>query len=437
MIGLTKRRYRRLMVLLLIPLLILSSLWATIYVSVHTDATLEIPEEPYSVQLVAADYNQDHQRLLQKDGGIHRLDLGSWVAGTNKTFPGAFAIVNPMSRSLTIESLSLRGDPDGIQMYLHRNMTRPSNEDLVNIEKTESAENTTLYYDHAPVDVEDPWDLQEGRGYDESGDLIYENSTETATASKENEVWAYDFHSPLVADDDANFVWVEINVAPSDEVESDIYRGPLEIEIEIDEEVDDGETITYMGAGRRKGGPAIQAIEGNSVKLNMTDLKPGTEIVIPDTFALVNAGSSELRVTGIEVEGDSEGYMRIYLHGDPDSPAGEYDLPVETDESSKIYYDNETDSYDRSEDGWIMGPGLGYDGDSNLLYQNESGYSTAKRIAGYPTTEYNLWMYDPEGNNVAGQETSNFVWVEIAYVIPEDVEETCIASTITFQLSSV
>ncbi len=433
MIGLSKRRFRRVIVILIIPLLVLSSVWATVYVSVTTDSSLEVPEDPYSLQLMAADYNPDGERVLQKDGGMHRLDLGSWIAGTSKTYPAAFAIVNPSDRSFKIESLSLRGAPKGIQVYLHRNMTRPSNGGLVNIDKTEPSGNKTLCYDDGTVNDGVSWEVQAGSGYNESGDLIYENGVGSANATKENGIWSYDFDSPLTADEDANFVWVEVSVAPSTEVDSDVYRGPMDIEIEA--QFEDGATITFMGAGRHDGGPTIRAIEGNSIELNVTDLKENTTVIIPDAFALVNAGTSEFKVTGIEVNGDTGGYMRVYLHGDPYAPAGDYNLPVDQD-SGKLYYD-ETGSYDRSTDGWTLGSGLGYDEDSNLIYGNESANSTATRTAGHPGAEYNLWMYDSEGNNTATEGECNFVWVEIAYVIPDNVGEVSVDSTITFQFSSV
>ncbi len=433
MIRLSKSRFKRLIVVLMMPLLVLSSVWGTLYISVHTDATLESPEEPYSLQLMSADYNPDGDRILQKDGGMHRLNLGSWVAGTNKTYPAAFAIVNPSDRSLTIENLSLEGAPKGIQVYLHRNMSRPSNEQFVNINKTENSENTTLHYDDGVVEGAGTWELKAGSGYNESGGLIYENGTDSANATKENGVWTYDFDSPLRADDSANFVWVEISLAPSAEMESDIYRGPIDIEIEA--EFEDGPSITFMGAGRREGGPAIQAIKGNSIELNVTDLKKNTTVVIPNAVALVNPSSSEFKVTGIEVSGDSNGYMQVHLHGDPNAPAGDYDLPVDKDSSGMTYYDGTAN--DHSGDGWILSSGLGYDEDSNLIYGNESANSTATRTAGHPGAEYNLWMYDSEGNNTATEGECNFVWVEIAYVIPDNVGEVSVDSTITFQFSSV
>ncbi len=437
MIRLSERRFRRLVVILMLPLLILSSMWATLYISVETDATLEVPEEPYSLQLMAADYNPDGERVLQKDGGMHRLDLGSWVAGTNKTFPAAFAIVNPSDRPMTIEGLNLKGTPEGVQLYLHRNMTRPSNEDLVNIDKVEDPADTTKYYDDGPTDVEEPWELRSGDGYDENDDLIYQNDIDSVSASTEDGVWVHDFGTdkPLVADERANFVWVEISVVPSVEMDSAVYRGSMEIEIEA--EFEDGPTMTFMGAGRRDGGPTIRAKEGNSIELNVTDLKEDTTVVIPDAFAIVNAGSSEFKVTGVEVNGDTEGYMRVYLHGDPYAPTGDYDIPVDGDDSGIIYYDGSNEDLPEG-DGWGLNSGLGYDDDSDLIYGNESANSTATRTAGHTDAEHNLWMYDTEGNNTATEGECNFVWVEIAYVIPEDVDDISeYSAEITFQLSSV
>ncbi len=421
--------FKRLMVFFTLFLLIVSTLWANLFITVSTDAGLNVPEDVYSLQLMAADYNPDGERVLQQHGGMHRLSLGSWIAGTNRTYPAAFAIVNPSDRPVSIQSLSLSGAPEGIQIYLHRHMDKPSNSDIVNIAQVEEPGDTELFYDEGPVSVT-PWELQPGDGYS-NDDLVYKNGGESATATKDNGVWAYDFDDPLVADEGANFVWVEVSIVPSIEVDSATYRAP--IEIEVDAEFDDGSTVTFMGAGRHDGGPTIRTVEGNSIRLSVSDLKPGTTVVVPDAFALVNAGSSDFRVTRIEVEGDTD-YMRVYLHGDPRAPAGDYGLEVDQD-TGLLYYDGS--SHDRSSDGWVIGSGFGYDNDANLLYGKEADTSTATRTAGHHDALYNLWMYDEYANNVAEDGTSNFVWVEVAYIIPEEVGEVNVNSTITFHLSSV
>ncbi|MFO8109321.1 MAG: hypothetical protein R6U17_02190 [Thermoplasmata archaeon] len=425
---------KRLMVVFTLFLLIISTFWANLYISIHSNVGMGVPEDVYSLQLMAADYNPNGRRVLQNSGGMHNLSLGSWVVGTDKTYPAAFAIVNPSNRPVNITSVSLKGEPVGIKLYLHRNMTRPSDPSIVNIDTVEESANTSLFYDDEAL-TPTPWELSAGAGYDDSK-LVYSNNSHSANATKENETWIYDYTNPLVANEGANFVWVEISVAPTVEVETDIYHGLLEIEVEA--EFEDGPSVTFMGAGRHYGGPTIRMDEGNTIKLNVSDLKPGTTVVIPDAFAIVNAGSSLLRVTKIDVQGDAEGYMRVYLHGNPYAHAGDYGLPVNTDSTNITYYNGT--SYDRSEDGWIIGPGFGYN-NTNLLYGNSTHMNTATRTAGHIGAEYNLWMYDQLGENVAVQEQSNFVWVEIAYIFPSEDEmgggELNVSASLTFHLTSV
>ncbi len=60
--------------------------------------------------------------------------------------------------------------------------------------------------------------------------------------------------------------------------------------------------------------------------------------------------------------------------------------------------------------------------------------SVKRRGAYFTRTRYvDSWFE----NNVAEDGTSNFVWVEVAYIIPEEVGEVNVNSTITFHLSSV
>lgn len=425
---------KRMLVFFTLFLLIFSTMWANLYISVFTNVGMGVSEDVYSLQLMAADYNPDGERVLQQQGGAHLLSLGTWVAGTSKTYPAAFAIVNPSHKNVTISSISLVGEPEGIKLYLHRNMTRPSDPGIVNIAEVEDSSNTTLYYHDGTVAVPEPFVLRSGEGYD-NGNLVYRNNGASANATRKNGVWTYDDEAPLVAEDGANFIWVEVSVVPTVEVPSNIYRGPLKIEVEA--EFEDGPSVTFMGAGRHYGAPTIRMGEGNTIRLNVSDLKPDTTVVFPDAFAIVNAGSSQLRVSRIEVQGEGAQYMRVYLHGNPHTFAGDYGLPFHTEEGNVSYF-NGTDSFDRSEDGWIIGPGFGYDVDHRLIYGSTEHTNRATRTAGHLYTEYNLWMYDPLGENIATEGESNFVWVEVAYIFPPEDELTLsVEAALIFHLTSV
>jgi|GEM_PF-2359844 len=425
--------FNKSMILLVVLLLLLTSLNAAIFISVDTDMTLNVPDDIEALQLMAADWNPDGERVLQKEGGMLKLDIGQWATGENKTYPAAFGIVNPSEREFTITGLSLRGTPDHLQMYLHQNMTRPCNEDLVNVEKTE--EDYVKVYDDGPVPHEIEWKLAPGEGLNDD-ELTYFNGTESANATRENGIWVYDWNGPIKAEEGiANFVWVEMSVFSKEGDDTATHRGP--IEIEIDGEFEDPQpNVAFMGSGRRDGGPVIRALEGNTIELNVTDLKENRTVVISDAFAIVNAGPTELNITDIKVEGDEHGFMRVWLHSDPNKLAGDYDLDLgrEDEDNRTLYYDGES----THEDEWTLGEGFGYtEENGNLLYGKEGDQTTATRTAGYPTAEYNLWMYDEEANNIAEKENSNFVWVEIAYVMEELPEESIdVHSTITFQFSS-
>lgn len=429
-------RSKRSIAVIVIILLLISSLWAQIFVTLETDVGVDVHQDEKSLQLMAADYNSEGDRVLQRDGGVLKLDLGEWITGTSKTYTAAFAIVNPAEQEFDVNRVSLAGEPDNLQIHLHRHMTKPSDPGLVNVEDVEEDQDTMLYYDNGTVnEFDDGWTLGSGYGYDEDGNLEYgySDDEQRTTASLEDGVWVYDSEGPREAEEqEANFVWVEMSVTSSEEDEASTYRGPMEIEIEG--EYTAGPSITFMGAGRLDGGPVIRAIEGNSIRLSATDLKADTTVVIPDAFALVNTASTEYEVTNIDVQGDENGYMRVHLHSDPNTPAGDYDaLDIEPDDSAITYYDGQNQD---PEEYWTIGEGFGYDENYDLLYGDEQETTPATRTSGYPTAEYNMWMYDPEGNNIADQQQSNFVWVEIAYEIPDGVDPVSVDSTINFQLSS-
>ncbi len=428
-------RYKRWIVLISTLILLVSSLQATIFVDVNTDANLDVPEDVQSLQLMASDWNHDGKRVLQKDGGVLKLDLGTWVTGTSKTYPASLAIVNPSDKQFTITNVSLPGAKDNLKMYLHTNRSRPCDSGLVNVDKTEAEENKTLVFDNG-TSYESSWTLGAGQGYQENK-LLYSNETESSLAPKKNSVWTHNETGPRVAEEGvANFVWVELSVTSSEADEGKKYRGPLEIEIDGDFESTPKPNIAFMGSGRRDGGPVISKLGGNTFSLSASNLKNDSAVVIPDALAIVNTGSNSFRITNVSVEGDSEGYMRVWLHGDPYSPAGDYGLSVDRDENNISYYD-ENGVKDRSDNGWVLGSGFGYDQQGKLRYGREGEIATARRTAGYPNDQFNLWMLDSEATNSAVENDSNFVWVEIAYVLPNDAQATNVDSNITFNFSSV
>ncbi len=434
-VNLKDIRYKRWIVLISTLILLVSSLQSTIFVKVDTDSELEVTEDIYSLQFMAADWNHNGDRVLKKEGGVLKLDLGEWITGTSKTYPAAFAIVNPSNREFSISNVSIPGATDNLKMYLHQNRTRPCDPGIVNVDKTETEENKTLVFDNG-TKHSSSWTLAPGDGY-KNDKLFYENSTESANATKKDNVWIHNRTGPMVAEEGkANFVWVELSVTSSEEDEGDTFRGPLEIEIEGDFESTPEPNMAFMGSGRREGGPVISKLDGNTIRLSASNLKNDTTVVTPDAFALVNTGPTDFRVTEIKVEGDSGGYMRIYLHGDPHSPAGDYGLDVSRDENNISYYD-ENGAKDRSSDGWVLSSGFGYDQEGRLIYGKDGDTATATRKAGYPDDLYNLWTKDFNANNVAVEGESNFVWVEIAYVVPEDAQATSVDSNITFNFSSV
>jgi len=431
--------------------LILSSIWGQIFISVKTSTSLGISKEIESIQLMAVDYNSSGDMVLQKVGSTFKLKLGSWLGGSNKTYPAAFALVNPADRSFSIRSISLRGDPEHIDIYLHKNMTRPCDPSKVEIPSSscEKEGDKQLYYTGGSS-IEYPsngWRLSAGSGYNSSGNLIYKNDT-SSNASLRNDMWIYDENGPIEAENGtANFVWVEINISPPLMVSSGHNVGPLIIDIETAVAPSPpGPEINFMAAYKRQGGYVMYRDSTSAVRISLNNLTAGTNVTIPDAFAIVNTAGSDLILSEINISGDPSGYLRVYAHTDNMKPCDPniVNIPASSCEgpsSRLLYYDGDS-NIDWGDDGWVIGSGLGYNTSGNLIYSDNGKMSNsinATRKAGYPDNRYYYWAYEDDpvkGSNLAVNGTANFVWIEIDIVIPEDSPETNIDSELTFSFKN-
>ncbi len=443
-IYLPKGKTKRFVTFLVFMLLMISSLWGALYISVQTSSSLNVTRHLESIQLMAVDHNPDGDLVLQKEGGVFRLQLDKWVAGSAKTYPAAFALVNPANETFSIRSIRLKGDPKYINVYLHRNMTRPVNETLVEIPNTYCDDDAQLYYSNGTsLEYDDGWVLGPGEGYN-GDDLVYKNATTSASATLSDELWIHNSSGPVEAENGtANFVWVEINIYPPTNVVSQHFSGPLIIEMDIDITPPAGQVIDFMAAGRRDGGYVLTRDINSTIRISLDGLKPGMNLTIPDAFAIVNTAPSQMRLTKIEVTGDTNGYLRIYAHSNYTKPsnASISNIPDEyCDPTAQLYYNGT--SIDWSEGGWIIGSGVGYNTTGNLMYTDNGQMDhaiNATRKGGYPNARYYFWAYDEDpasGSNFAGNSTANFVWIEISVVVPDGAEDTTVDSTIKFHFSS-
>lgn len=430
------------LVVFIAGLLVITSLMGQIYIQLESQASMDTSEELESLQLMAADYNPDGEPVLQRDGERYKIALSEWFPDTNKTYPAAFALVNPENRQFRIKSISLAGEEHlgNVEIWLHRTKDLPSNPDLVNVENTESDENKTLYYQNGEAKEypDNGWLLGEGMGYqeDENGELNemkYGTETENGTASIENGTWMYDNKGPKEAVEGSNFVWVEVSVTPDYAAEAGDFQGPIEIEVGAEFEPQRGSEVEFMSAGRREGSTVMYKSGEKNITLRFEELMAGTTVLIPDAFAIVNAADTSLNVTGVEVGSKIEGMnMSIYVHGDPNRPANETIAGgLNTD-------GNASQVYPTAKDGWRLSKGSGYNENGSLIYGNTTSQNTttARRLGGRPDQRYYTWHYDADANNTAEEGHSNFVWVEIAFEIPEDAGQTTFEVELSFQLSS-
>ena len=172
---------------------------------------------------------------------------------------------------------------------------------------------------------------------------------------------------------------------------------------------------------------------GNTLNytLHLGDLSGGQIKIWTAAFAIVNTEQHyKLRITGVRVWGISGGspsnlpnYMEITLHKNPDLvgvPTNGYSPPSgshwNTDSNATLYWKGTSiggsGSYNRINNGWILGPGNGYIKGANpkMYYGNSTGWAKAS----YDTTNYvyNYTTYNSY-NNLPTWGTDNYVWVQI------------------------
>lgn len=393
---------------LVVILFIMSPLMGQIYITVNTGGTVGLAEDLMSIQLMAVDYNQMGETVLQRDGDRFTISLGEWFPDTAKTYPAAFAIINPEpEREFRINSINLVGESSlgNLEVWLHRNKAQPCNADLVNVDDIDPS--GSLYYTGgSPLEV-GGWVLGPGYGIGD-GELQYSNDTITGTAALENGLWVHDTDGPRYSDPGSNFVWVEISVRPTYAAYPGDFTGPVNIEIVAEFEPVQGSTVEFMSSGRRQGSPVMYRSGENNITLSFNDMWAGTRVIIPDAFALVNAAPTPFVISGINIdtgEIDLSGSLEVYLHGNPDMVCS--DIGLTTDPSAILYYPT-------NEGQWELGAGQGYDEDVRLIY----GDTTAKRLGGHPDQHYYMWTYDEGADNIAVNGTDNFVWVELSFEVP-------------------
>lgn len=163
-------------------------------------------------------------------------------------------------------------------------------------------------------------------------------------------------------------------------------------------------------------------------KIELSEWVTATNWTSPAAFAIVNTQPTNMTISKIEVTGDTNGYLRVWLHKNMSRPCNSSmmppDLVCESSADKQIYYDG-TQSFNYGNSGWRLYRGLGYNASiGNLTYTDDGTESHAINALWNDTL--NIWVYNKTigiGSNLANNDTANFVWVEIEVVVPDGASD--------------
>lgn len=433
---------------ILVIIIIISVLLATIFIRTPFRAQISVAQYKMCIQFMACDYNITGSYVIQNESYAYRLRLGSWTANTSKSYPAAFAIVNPQNISLTIRKIEIKGDSIGcLRVYLHKNYTRPCNSSIVQIASSgcEPTGDYQKYYEGSSIEYSTGgWRLGPGLGYTAAGALIYTNGTTSTNASFSKGVWYYnETYNNTANNNTANFVWAEVDIVVPSGAETVNYENAIIIFVECLVTPEPGPEVDFMACDRLGGGYVLTGYTNRSVLFNLGSWMENTSKSFPGAFAIVNTQSVPVRITQIEVLGDASGYLRVYLHKNHTMPCNSSIVApgtaTELTADMQLYYDGSSSILWTGDGGWRLGSGLGYNATGCLTYTNGTGALNATRIAGFPDSNYYFWLYNESavpGANLAINNTANFVWIEIDVVVPPGASAITISGELIFYFKS-
>jgi hypothetical protein len=444
------KKYLKIVLAVLIAFLLVSIFWSTIFVRIKHQAELSIAGYELSVQFMSADYACSGKYLLFNEGGTYRLLLDTFGTNTSKSYPGAFALVNPADFEVIIRKINVESDlGNALVIYLHKNHTRPCNPSLV-APGILCEDELQLYYDRGTsYDYGTAgWKLGEGFGYNTTGNLMYSSDgISTTNATRINDTWIYDEEgNNLAINGTSNFVWVEVSliIGKDGNFSLDLtkYEGEISIELEVEFIPVEGPAIDFMAGDRApEGHYVLTGYAENRVKFNLGRVYPGEAKSYPCAFAIVNTQSIAVRISKIEVIGDTLNALRIYLHKNHTKPCNAAivapGIITETSEDMQLYYDGSS-SINWGTAGWKLGAGLGYNATGNLIYTDDGTSAraiNATRVAGFSDSKCYFWTYvetPTKGSNLANNNTANFVWVELDAIIPSGSADAIISGELVF-----
>lgn len=255
------KRWQQIMVVV-VAIILVSTIYATQYMAVSTDASLSVDTQTSGLQIAASDPSvdaNDHEHLLEYDNDGFNANLATW--GEQNTFKSsqAFLIANAGDNPIMITGASVTGDAglvENMNIYLQdgaEGRTLGDGQSVQVWDGTDDPSSDDVYLNSVvsgDSGIDDPYlndNLQvwhEGTATDDDtaiGEAVWASSTNTD--GEGDELWNYNstvrndegtpetFDFSTTESVNSNAVWVYIEVDPTGVTEGD-YTGTLEFFVE-------------------------------------------------------------------------------------------------------------------------------------------------------------------------------------------------------------
>jgi hypothetical protein len=175
--------------------------------------------------------------------------------------------------------------------------------------------------------------------------------------------------------------------------------------------------IRYIGSDNSSDGIRVLRVVGDNitnfgVKLAFGNLTINQTVYYSAAFGIVNEEKYALNITHINVSSVNYTYLKIWLHGDRDANANS----TFNDNSSVLMWDNNTVVNTSNTTAWILAAGN--------RSSSDMCYNVSDRVNSSINTTWDeiAHVRYSKNNTNAVSNLSDFVWVQVAIDVPNNVD---------------
>ena len=182
--------------------------------------------------------------------------------------------------------------------------------------------------------------------------------------------------------------------------------------------------IRFIGSDNTYGGRVlrVEGVNGTSgLKISLGNWSASTTKIYSAAFGIVNEEDVAVKIMYINVSAVNYTYMRIWLHGDRSANANSTTF----DRTTVLMFNNGTIVNATNTTAWTLAPG---DGDSRDMCSNVSNRTLYSSNTTWDNTSHVRYSYNDSIGYGIGMfnrtisNASDFVWVQIAIDIPNNVD---------------